>query len=176
MFSTIIGLSYPLFRSSNLCAIAWIIYINYHWTTHLFLSFCAFILLLGKIALHEPLSWEELEEKIMSFSFLVAPSTLQDLSFPTRDRTHVPCSGSMEYFFWAASIRRSSLRRMGFSLVMALGFSCPMACGILVSGPGVESMSPTPEGQFLITEPPGKPLSFFFLTWINFRLTEKLQR
>ena len=34
------------------------------------------------------------------------------------------------------------------------------ACGILVSQPGIEPPSPTLEGGFLITRPPGKSLLF----------------
>ena len=33
------------------------------------------------------------------------------------------------------------------SLVVACGFNCPTACGILVSWPGVEPMTPAMEGQ-----------------------------
>jgi len=61
----------------------------------------------------------------------------------------------------------SSLRCVGFSLVVvyglsscgAGGLSCPKPCGILVPRPGVEPMSPALEGRFLTTGPPGKFLS-----------------
>ena len=42
------------------------------------------------------------------------------------------------------------------SLVAMHGFCCPMACGILVPPPGIEPMSPTLQGRFLTTGPPGK--------------------
>ena len=51
----------------------------------------------------------------------------------------------------------SSLRRAG-SLVVARGFSCPVACGILVPQPGIEPVSTALEGRFLTTGPPGKAL------------------
>ena len=44
------------------------------------------------------------------------------------------------------------------SQVVALGLSCPMACGILVPLPGIESMSLALEGGFITTGPPGKSL------------------
>ena len=44
----------------------------------------------------------------------------------------------------------------GFSLVVALGLSCPVACGILVPQPGIEPVSAALEGGFLTTEPPLK--------------------
>ena len=40
--------------------------------------------------------------------------------------------------------------------VAARRLSCPAACGILVSRPGIESRSPALEGGFLTTGPPGK--------------------
>ena len=40
------------------------------------------------------------------------------------------------------------------------GLSCSWANGSLVSGPGIEPLSPTLEGEFLTTGPPGKSLSF----------------
>ena len=46
------------------------------------------------------------------------------------------------------------------SLSCGAGLSCSWASGSLVSGPGIESMSPTLEGEFLTTGPPGKSLSF----------------
>ena len=42
------------------------------------------------------------------------------------------------------------------SVVVALGLSCPVACGILVPRPGIEPTSPALEGGFLTTGPPGK--------------------
>ena len=54
-----------------------------------------------------------------------------------------------------------SLRRSG-SVVATRGLSCPMACGILVRQPGLEPASPTLEGGFLTTGPPGKSLSVVF--------------
>ena len=48
------------------------------------------------------------------------------------------------------------LGRVGFSLVVAHGLSCPVAHGILVPPPGIEPASPALEGRFLTTRPPGK--------------------
>ena len=42
------------------------------------------------------------------------------------------------------------------SVVVAHGLSCPKACGILVSGPGMEPMFPALAGGFLTMEPLGK--------------------
>ena len=61
------------------------------------------------------------------------------------------------------------------SLVEALGLSswllqlsCPMACAILVSQPGIKPSSPPLEGRFLSTGPPGKSPKMFkskLFTW-----------
>ena len=48
----------------------------------------------------------------------------------------------------------------GYSLVVACGFSCPVACGILVPRPGTEPISPA--GGFLTPGPSGKALGGFF--------------
>ena len=53
---------------------------------------------------------------------------------------------------WAAE-------RMG-SVVAAHGLSCPAACGLLVSRPGIKCTSPALEGRFLTTGPPGKSLKW----------------
>ena len=58
----------------------------------------------------------------------------------------------------------SSLRCVGFSLVVARAgsvvaaceLSCSAACGILVPLPGIEPMPPALEGGFLTTGPPQK--------------------
>ena len=50
------------------------------------------------------------------------------------------------------------LWREGFSLVVVHRLSCPMACGILVPQPGIESVSPALAGGFLTTGPPETPL------------------
>ena len=42
------------------------------------------------------------------------------------------------------------------SLVVARGFSCSKACGILVPQPGIEPASLALSGEFLTTGPPGK--------------------
>ena len=50
-------------------------------------------------------------------------------------------------------------------MVVAHGFSCPEACGILVPRPGIKPMSPALAGGFLTTGPPGKsarPPQWFF--------------
>ena len=56
---------------------------------------------------------------------------------------------------------------MGFSLVVAQGFSCPGAYGILVPGPGMKPASPALEGGFLTTGPPGKPHQQLLLIAVN---------
>ena len=53
-----------------------------------------------------------------------------------------------------------SLQLAGFSLVV--GLSCPVVCGILVPGPGVEPASPALEGGFLITAPLTKSLDISY--------------
>ena len=40
--------------------------------------------------------------------------------------------------------------------LVACGLSCPRACGILVSWPGIKPVFPTLEGRFLIPGPPRK--------------------
>ena len=49
--------------------------------------------------------------------------------------------------------------RAGFPLFMALGFSCPMACGISVTQLGIRPVAPALEGRFLTAGPPEKSLS-----------------
>ena len=44
--------------------------------------------------------------------------------------------------------------------VVAYSFSCPVACRILVPGPGIEPVSSALAGEFLITGSPGKPQVF----------------
>ena len=56
------------------------------------------------------------------------------------------CGFLLLFFFFGCA---GSLCHVGFS-------SCPVACGILVSGPGIEHSSPALEGGFLTTGPPGK--------------------
>ena len=46
-------------------------------------------------------------------------------------------------------------RCMG-SVAVVYKFSCPMACGILVPGPGIESVFLALAGRFLKTGPPGR--------------------
>ena len=53
--------------------------------------------------------------------------------------------GSVVCGTWALSLRHA-------------GLSGPMACGILVPRPGIESASPALEGGFFTTGPPGKSL------------------
>ena len=45
-----------------------------------------------------------------------------------------------------------------WTLVVASRFSCPKACGILVSHPGIEPVSPELEDGFITTGLPGKSL------------------
>ena len=48
--------------------------------------------------------------------------------------------------------------------VVACGLTCPMACGMLVSWPGIKPMSPALGGRFLTTGAPGKsPNGKYFL-------------
>ena len=47
---------------------------------------------------------------------------------------------------------------MQASVVTVHRLSCPMTCGISVSGPGIKPMSPALASGFLTTGPPGKPL------------------
>ena len=49
------------------------------------------------------------------------------------------------------------------SAAVVFRLSCPIACGILVPGPGIEPTSPALEGRFLTTtRPPGKSQTIFF--------------
>ena len=59
------------------------------------------------------------------------------------------------------------------SVVVALGLSCPAACGILVSRSGIEPVSPALESRFLTTGPPGKSqhkliILFYFIYLFTF--------
>ena len=65
---------------------------------------------------------------------------------------------SLSFLFRNFGCAGSSLQHLG-SLVAALGLGCSMACGILVPWPGIELKSPSKEGGFLTTGPPGNPLS-----------------
>ena len=47
------------------------------------------------------------------------------------------------------------------SVVAALGLSCSKACEILVPPQSIEPASPTLQGAFLTTEPPGKSWHYF---------------
>ena len=42
------------------------------------------------------------------------------------------------------------------SVAVVSGLSCSEACGILVPGPGIESVSPPLQGRFSNAVPPGK--------------------
>ena len=46
---------------------------------------------------------------------------------------------------------------------MACRFSCPLACGILISQPGIKLQSSALEGEFLTSRPPGRSLRYCFL-------------
>ena len=64
------------------------------------------------------------------------------------------------------------------SVVVVRGLSCPTACGILVSQPGIKTASPALEGGFFTTGPPGKFLFFYnrrFLSMFSF-YREKLNK
>ena len=55
------------------------------------------------------------------------------------------------------------------SVVVVLGFSCSLACGILVPQAGIEPVFPTLEGGFLTTGPPGKtPIKFYNTDFCSF--------
>ena len=56
-----------------------------------------------------------------------------------------------------------SLQPAGLSLTVACGLSCPAACEILASRPGIELMFLALEGRFLTTKPPGKSLHLVLL-------------
>ena len=71
----------------------------------------------------------------------------------------------------------SSLRCMGFTLVVACGLSCPAASGILVPQPGIEPSSSALKDRFLTNywttrEVPQSPIS----SWLKFRKFRKSQR
>ena len=50
------------------------------------------------------------------------------------------------------------------SLVVEGRLSCPAACRILVPWPGIQPASPTLQGGFLTTTPPGSPLPYTLLS------------
>ena len=52
------------------------------------------------------------------------------------------------------------------SVVVGHGLSCPMACGILVTRPGIKPVSPALEGGFFPTGTPGKSLTGSFLYFL----------
>ena len=56
------------------------------------------------------------------------------------------------FFFWLCWV-----------FIVAHEFSYPVPCGILVSRPGIEPMSPALEGGFLTAGPPGKSPKVLFL-------------
>ena len=64
------------------------------------------------------------------------------------------------FFFLTALCLCCSTRA---SLAVALGFSCPEVCWILVPWPGIEPVSLALEGRFLTHGPPGKTQSEFIL-------------
>ena len=69
------------------------------------------------------------------------------------------------FFFWNFILFIFWLRWVfiaGFSLVVARGFSWPVACGTLVPRPGIEPMSSALEGRLLTNGPPGKSLGAVF--------------
>ena len=73
-------------------------------------------------------------------------------------------------FIWLC---RLLLAALGFLLchagssIVVLGFSCPMACGILVPQPGIKLVSPQLQSRFLTTGPLGKsPIPTFLSSLI----------
>ena len=63
--------------------------------------------------------------------------------------------GSWDLLLWANS-----------SVVAALAFRCPAACGILVPWLGIKPTSSALESEFLNTEPPGSPLYHNLVTLV----------
>ena len=63
------------------------------------------------------------------------------------------------------------LWRVGFSLVVAYGLSCPATCGILVPRPWIKPASPALEGGFLTTGPPGKSQVLQVILMCTMKLT-----
>ena len=55
----------------------------------------------------------------------------------------------------------------GCTRALELLLSCPTACGILVLHTGTEPMSPALQSRFLTTEPPGKSLLFFLVSFFE---------
>ena len=52
-----------------------------------------------------------------------------------------------------------------WSVVVACGPGCSVACWILVPWPGIEPTFPALQGEFLTTGPSGKPQSLYFVFW-----------
>ena len=68
------------------------------------------------------------------------------------------CSWPSPLLLWSVDSRACGLRQSWCRL------SCPMACGILVPGPGIKPLTLALAGGFLTTGPPGKSLyQIFFL-------------
>ena len=80
-----------------------------------------------------------------------------NLSYSTQ-ALHCDTRASLE--LWYTGFRACGLFGLQHtdSLGEALGLSCSVACGILVTRPGIEPMSPALEVRFLATEPPGMSL------------------
>ena len=115
-----------------------------------------------------------------------SPRTLEWVAYPffressrPRNRTGVSCIAGGFFTNWAIreaqnmyvfNCIRSSLGHAGYfveahglssyatwAFIVAAGwFCCSVACGILVSQPGIEPTSPALQGRFLTTAPPGK--------------------
>ena len=62
----------------------------------------------------------------------------------------------------------SSLWRAGFSVVMAHGLRCPVACGIWVPRMGVELESPALQGRFSTAGPPRKSLQSSIVNYSHY--------
>ena len=89
-----------------------------------------------------------------SFLFLkLINLAVSGLSCSTREESVASC----QIFCWDGRI-----------LVVDHGLSCSLACGILVSWPGIKPASPTLQGRFLTTRPPGK--SSFLIIRKRFRI------
>ena len=70
-------------------------------------------------------------------------------------------AGSVVSAHGLSSCGAQALEHTG-SVVVARKLSCPTACGILVSRPGIKPASPALKGGFLTTGPPGKSPQYDF--------------
>ena len=74
------------------------------------------------------------------------------------------CTGSSLWPMGCLLLRTVSLDLALGSVVVTLGLSCPVACGVLAPRPKTKPMSPALQGGFLTTGPPGKSLRQTFIS------------